>query len=180
MRLINEAMGLERCARATNVHTASGVLNGGFMSAENGTGFEDFCNLWKRDVFAFCRMFLGNGPAAEEAACQAFVEFRRAWDRSSYQDGIPFSLMRSALRASERVANGQFPRDRETSPLERAMQGLPHKERAIVIMRNILRMDWQRMALATQLSPERVHETWRLGLGQLNALLQTDSSKERY
>ncbi|HJT69343.1 MAG TPA: sigma factor-like helix-turn-helix DNA-binding protein [Terriglobales bacterium] len=179
MRVINEETGLGRCASAIKVQAASRVLNGVFMSAEDGTKLEVF-SVWKQDVFAFCRMFLGNGPAAEEAACQAFVTFYRGRGTSPVDDGIRSSLIRSAFQASERVAMGKLSTDSGTSPLERAMQELPQIERAIVIMRNILHMDWKQMASATELSSEGVHEAWKHGFVRLNALLHTDSSKERY
>ena len=36
---------------------------------------EEFCNRWKKDVFAFCRMFLGVDAAAEDTALEVLLRF---------------------------------------------------------------------------------------------------------
>ena len=53
-------------------------------------------------------------------------------------------------------------------------------ERAVVIMRNLLRMDWGSVALASDLSQAQAHEAWVHGVFQLNELLHKNLIKEAH
>ena len=66
-------------------------------AAEHLREMEDFCSRWKGTVFAFCRVFLGDGDAAEGVTSEAFVSFVREGDLPTSEHGIPSRLLRLAL-----------------------------------------------------------------------------------
>ena len=138
---------------------------------------EEFCNRWKKDVFAFCRMFLGDGAAAEERTCEALVAcyHERGLRMSAPLEVLPRVLNR-AMRATKGCRNGRFQSSSSASRLEKALQQLPATERAVVIMRNLMRLDWEPVALGTDLSPAEAHSVWVRAIFQLNELLQRDFS----
>ena len=151
------------------------------MSAEYAHELEDFCNRWKKDVFAFCRMLLGDGAAAEEVTCAAFVAFYRESGLQMSDRKIPPRLLGLALRATEKYRDGCSQRSPSASRLEDAIQCLPRLEQAVVVMRNLLHMEWASLALVADLSPAQAHEAWRRGIFQLNDLLQGDiATKEHH
>jgi len=149
------------------------------MSAENGHELEDFCNRWRKDVFAFCRVFLGHGAAAEEVTCEAFAAFYRERELRMSDPEIPPRLLALALRATEKYRHGSSQPLQTASRLESAIQRLPRLERAVVIMRNLLHMDWVPLAQVADLSQAQAHEAWMRGIFQLNDLLQRGFIKER-
>ena len=129
-------------------------------------------------MFAFCRMFLGDGDTAEELTCEVLLAFCR--QRSSRLDDrelLPRALG-FALRSAHKYRPGSSRPMHSASLLEAAIQGLPHLERAVVIMRNLLRMDWGSIALASELTQGQAHQVWVRGFFQLNELLQRGLSKE--
>jgi len=132
---------------------------------------EDLCNRWKADVFAFCFAFLGDRTAAEETACDALLAYCREQGPSRHDQATQARLMRLALLAAQE-ASSQGPEC--GSRLEAAIQRLPRSERAVVVMRNLLRMEWEYVALATGLSTTQAQKIWRLGILQLTAVLQTE------
>jgi DNA-directed RNA polymerase specialized sigma24 family protein len=139
---------------------------------------EECCNRWKKDVFAFCRLLVGDGATAEEVTCEALVTFCRGREVGVSDREIPPRLVGLAFRATEKYGSGSSQPLQVASRLESAIQRLPRLERAAVIMRNLLRMDWESMALATDLSRTQAHEVWARGIVQLNELLQRDVPKE--
>jgi DNA-directed RNA polymerase specialized sigma24 family protein len=149
------------------------------MSADNALELEEFCNRWKKDVFAFCRAFLGDGGAAEEATCDVFAAFYREREFRMSQE-LPGRLLGLALRTMEKYRPGSSQSLQNASRLESAIQRLPRLERAVVIMRNLLHMEWAALALATDLSRAEAHKVWMRGICQLNDLLQRDLPKERH
>jgi DNA-directed RNA polymerase specialized sigma24 family protein len=148
------------------------------MSAAIAHEVEEFCTRWKKDVFAFCRMFLGDGAAAENAASDAFMAFYRERELLKTQE-IPPRLMGLALQATEKYRHDSPQVVQSASRLESAIQQLPRLERAVVTMRNLLRMEWGALAVATDLSRAEAHKVWMRGIVQLNDLLQKNISKER-
>jgi DNA-directed RNA polymerase specialized sigma24 family protein len=150
------------------------------MSAEYAHELEDFRNRWKKDVFAFCWAFLGDGAAAEEATCEAFAALYRDRELQMNDREMPPRLLGLALRATEKYRNGPSQSLQTTSRLEGAIQRLPRRERAVVIMRNLLHMEWASLALAADLSRAQAHKAWMRGIVQLNDLLQRDFLKERH
>lgn len=148
------------------------------MSTTDVHAQEEFCTRWTQPVFAFCRMFLGDGAAAEELTCEVLLAFCR--QRSSRLDDrelLPRTLG-FALRAAHKYRAGPHRPLDNASLLESAMQDLPDLERAVVIMRNLLRMDWESVALASDLSQAQAHEVWVRGFFQLNELVQRELFKE--
>jgi len=148
------------------------------MSAATAHEVEEFCARWKKDVFAFCRVFLGDGAAAEDAASDAFRAFYRERELAMTEK-IPPRLLGLALQATEKYRNGSSQSLQSASRLESAIQRLPRLERAVVIMRNLLHMEWGALGVATDLSRAEAHKVWMRGIVQLNDLLQKDISKER-
>ena len=141
------------------------------MSAENEGELEKLTNRWKKDVFAFCKTFLGEGAAAEEATCEAFAAlYRQRGLRIGDGDDLG-RLLGLALRAMEK-RDGSSQTSQAASRLESALQRLPRLERAVVIMRNLLQMEWPSIAAGTDLSRSQAHKAWARGIFQLNDLLQ--------
>lgn len=142
---------------------------------------EEFCNRWKKDVFVFCRMLLGDGAVAEAVACEALVAFyqERGLRMSPLREVLP-RLLHFAMHATEAYRNGAFQASPSTSRLEKAMQRLPPMERAVVIMRKLLHMDWEAVALGTDLSRAEAHKLWVRAIVQLNELLQREFPKENH
>ena len=139
---------------------------------------EQFCSRWRKEVFAFCRMFLGDEGAAEAAACEALVRFCQKAHLSTRESSIPAGLLQAAfhiVQGSTRSGPSATP-----SPLEAATQLLATRERAVVIMRNLLRMDWKSVAVATDLSASQVQTTWRHAIAQLTQLLGTTRARESH
>lgn len=147
------------------------------MSAENERELEKLTDRWKKDVFAFCKTFLGEGAAAEEVACEAFGALYRERGLPRGDSDVLARLLSLALRTMER-RNGASQPVEPASRLEKAIQRLPRLERAVVIMRNLLHMEWQSIAVGTELSGNQAHKAWVRGICQLNDLLQRDSVKE--
>lgn len=128
------------------------------------------CNRWKRDVYAFCRSFVGDERAAEDTTCEVLLTICRRNARQTNRSeivGLAFDLVRKQACQSR-------PPHRGISRLENSILRLSAAERAVVIMRNLLRMDWPEVALATGLSAKRTHELWIQGVIQLNEALQRD------
>lgn len=148
------------------------------MSAESEHELENFSNRWKKDVFAFCNTFLGEGAAAEEVTCDAFVALYRERRLPRGDGDVLPKLLSLALRAMEKRRNGVSESVQPASRLEKAIQRLPRLERAVVIMRNLLHMEWPSIGVGTALSPEQAHKAWARGICQLNDLLQRDLVKE--
>ena len=148
------------------------------MSAENEQDLENFSNRWKKDVFAFCKTFLGEGAAAEQVTCEAFVAPYREGGLRMGDPDVLARLLSLALREMEKRRNGPSQTVQPSSRLEKAIQRLPRLERAVVIMRNLLHMEWPSIAAGTDLSRAQAHKAWVRGIFQLNELLQRDFVKE--
>lgn len=148
------------------------------MATTNAYALQEFCSRLRRPVFAFGQAFLGNGAAAEQLTCDVLLAvYRRRDGRLSDRELVPRALG-IAFRSTQ---NYQPVSDRllqNVSPLEIGVLSLPRLERAVVIMRNLLRMDWESIGLATDLSKARAHEVWVRGVVQLNGLLNNGFSKE--
>lgn len=147
------------------------------MFTENEQDLENFSNRWKKDVFAFCRTFLGEGAAAEEVTCETFVALCRERGLPRRDSDALARLLSIALRTMEQ-RNGASQPVEPASRLEKAIQRLPHLERAVVIMKNLLHMEWPSIAAGTDLSRAQAHRAWVRGIFQLNELLQRDFAKE--
>jgi len=142
------------------------------MSAENDRELEKLTNRWKKEVFAFCKTYLGEVAAAEEATCDAFAALYRERGLTTRDGDALARLLGLALRAMENRQNGSSQSLQPTSRLESAIQRLPRLERAVVIMRNLLHMEWISIASGTDVSRSQAHKAWVRGIFQLNDLLQ--------
>jgi len=127
-------------------------------SLERCAGVERFCHLWKRDVYAFCRAFLGDERAAEDATYEVLVAaYRRVC--SSSLDKVPGAEIIAIAFQANRHREPLHPRaSRGGSSLDRAILRLPVTERAVLIARNLLRMDLESVAHATGLSATQAHK----------------------
>lgn len=142
------------------------------MSADNELEGQEFCNRWKKNVFTFCWAFLGDGAAAEEAACEAFAACCQRRELRMSDREIPSRLLGLAWRATEKYRNGRSQSSPSVARLEDAIQHLPRLERAVVIMRSLLHIEWALLARAVERSPVEAHKVWMRGIFQLNDLLQ--------
>jgi len=149
------------------------------METDHEHELEEFCRRWKKDVFTFCWALLGDAAAAEEAACEAFARLRREPAARMNDLEAVSRLLGSAFRVTEKYRNGSSSSSRVTSRLEDATQRLPRLERAVVIMRNLLHMEWVPLARVVDLSPSEAHQAWVRGVFQLNEFLQRSATKER-
>ncbi len=57
------------------------------------------------------------------------------------------------------------------SRLDTSVLRLPATERAVLVMRNLLRMDWDQTAVAMGVSEEKAHKVWVRGVIGLNEFL---------
>ena len=148
------------------------------MLATDAHALDEFYTRLRKSVFAFCRMFLGDGPAAEELTCEVLVTCYRSFG-SRFSDGelLPRAIAIAVRATQEYRPTASRPLQFE-SALEAAIQSLPRMERMIVIMRNLLHMDWESVALATELPRKQAHEVWARGIFQLNESLHRNLAKE--
>jgi hypothetical protein len=120
-------------------------------------------------------MFLGDGAAAEALTCEVLLAvYRQQGSRLDDRELLPRGLG-FALRAAHKYQLESSRRLPPASQLETAIHDLPRLERAVVIMRNLLHMDWECVALATDLSQTHAHQVWAHGVFQLNDLLHKRS-----
>lgn len=151
----------------------------GFERGNRVLEAEEFCNRWKKDVYVFCKTFIGDRAAEEDATCEVLLA---SWRQRSYgkQDAIRAQIMRMALKIAEVYKDRPSFALQGGSRLEAAILDLPDKERAVVIMRSLLRMDWASLTLATALSCEEVHALWTRGVNHLNEILRQNLSNEQH
>ena len=121
------------------------------MLATDTHALDEFYPRLRKSVFAFCRMFLGDGPAAEDLHARCWRPVTEALVPGLANPELLPRAMAIAVRATQKYqpqASGPLQFE---SALEAAIQSLPCMERMIVIMRNLLHMDWESVALATDL-----------------------------
>ncbi len=157
----------------TNQHSEQIVRH--TVSVEDTRALEEFSSRWKEPVYRFCRLFVGNGQAAEAATSDAFAAFYRETRFRSPSPKVLPRLVALALKAMPKSANGNSSAPQLALQLEDAIQHLPRLERAVVITRNVLHMDWDSLAKAADLSPGQAHKIWKRGIFQLNELLHRKS-----
>lgn len=138
----------------------------------------EFCNRWKKEVFAFCRMFLGVDAAAEETACEVLVRFsqQRHFPLSDSETearvlALAFQMMQPSRE--ERYADRGDP-----SPLDATLQQLPALQRAAIITKNLMRMEWTAIHLVLDVSAEQARKVWVKAMLRFNEELQIKMKKE--
>lgn len=155
------------------------LQRGGLDWGNSALNVEEFCNRWKTDLYAFCKTFIGDTAAAEDATCEVLLAFCRRKIKGE-QTAIRARIMRLAIQALNKYRDNSCPPSPDSSGLEVAILRLPRSERALVIMRSLLRMDWVSLTLATALPYEEVHALWVCGVSHLNEILQSASSNEQH
>jgi DNA-directed RNA polymerase specialized sigma24 family protein len=119
----------------------------------------EFYSRWSTTVFTFCRLFLGEEEAAEEATQQAFMNsLTENMDLGS--DKIPLRLLRNALNAVSCNSSGARPGFPDTDEMEDTIKLLPQEERSVFILRSVLDLDFSQVTIVTGLSTEQVHRLW--------------------
>ena len=138
----------------------------------------EFCNRWKKDVFAFCRMFLGVDTAAEQTALEVLLRFcqeRRFrlsdWESATRILALAFRVMQPSReeRHKDRVS---------PSRLDAALQQLPALERAAIIAKNLMHLEWTAISQVLDVSAEQAHRLWVRAMLRFNDELQMRSTKE--
>ena len=138
----------------------------------------DFYRRWSRPVFAFCCLFLGDERGGEEATREAFLAyFRRGLPPASNQ--LPIDLLRCAMDAVKDKCALADPQNATNGTLEHAILVLPCEQRAIFILRNVLRVDAVSVGAITGLGSAQVSQLWIQSLLSARKLLPRDFFKER-
>ena len=143
---------------------------------------ENFCHRWKNEVVAFCRMFLGLIVPAENVACEVLVKFSGRSDASNNDSEVEPRLIAMAMDVMKKspIADQESVKAEQATPLGRALLGLPSLERAVLIMRSLLRMDWRAISMATGLSNELAHRVWARAVVLLQEQLRGIQPDNRY
>jgi DNA-directed RNA polymerase specialized sigma24 family protein len=122
----------------------------------------EFYQRWSAMVFTFCRFYLGDEGLGEAATAQAFSKFlTRGLPR--YNDHLPLGLLRSALQ-SVRHFHVAVPHHELQSDLSHVVLSLPPEDRAVFILRGLLRLHFRWIAAAAGVSRQRVQQLWVRGL----------------
>ena len=111
------------------------------LNAHDLREVEAFYQRWGPDVFAFCRLFLGDEKQAEIVCSKAFLTFYRESTRLPVTGELPSRLAGLAYQAMQPCRAGPSEIVNERS-LENCILLLDCRQRAIFIMRNVLRMSW--------------------------------------
>ncbi len=105
------------------------------------------------------RLFLGDEKRAEVVSSKAFLSFYRESTRLPVADGIPSRLVGLAYSAMQPCRAERSVRTNDPS-LENCILLLDCRQRAVFIMRNVLRMSWPTVAGASGSSVEDAKESW--------------------
>ena len=131
---------------------------------------EAFYKRWGPDVFTFCRLFLGDERRAETVCGKAFLDFCRESGQLLTTGEIPWPLVGLAYQAMQPCRPAPSASKQERT-LEKCILRLDCRERAVFIMRNVLRMTWPNVASASSSSMEEVRESWLRGMLNVRDLL---------
>ncbi|MFQ5738743.1 MAG: RNA polymerase sigma factor [Acidobacteriota bacterium] len=136
-----------------------------------------FYERWKLPAFTFCRLFLGDQRRAEDVALEGLLAYFREGHPLELTR-LPDSLLRCVLEAARnQCATARLP-EANRSPLESALLSLPCEQRAVFVLRSVLAVPIESVAVATGFPPERVKELWIEGLLRLRSLLPDNFFKE--
>ncbi len=116
-----------------------------------------FYGRWCPHVFTFCRLYLGNRDLAEIATEEAFSRFLR---QTPELDGDRLSpvLVRCAWEAVQSRCALRPTASAEVDELVDALPLLPCEERSVFIMRSVLNLRSDEVAVATRQTPEQVNQ----------------------
>lgn len=120
---------------------------------------QDFYRRWSRPIFAFCRLFVGSQEGGEEAAREVFlVHFRQGLPLEL--DQLPVPLLRCALDVLKEKCTLIDRQNAGNGTLESAILLLSCEERAVFILRNVLRVETPSIAAAIGMPEEQVRSIW--------------------
>lgn len=139
---------------------------------------EEFCNRWKKDVFAFCRMFLGVDTAAEHTALEVLLRFCQERRLRLSDSETATRLLAMAFRLMQPSREERHADRVRPSRLDAALQQLPALERAAVIAKNLMHLEWTALSQVLDVSAEQAHEVWVRAMLRFNDELQTRIKKE--
>ena len=139
---------------------------------------EEFCNRWKKDVFAFCRMFLGVDTAAEHTALGVLLRFCQERRLRLSDSETATRLLAMAFRLMQPSREERHADRVRPSRLDAALQQLPALERAAVIAKNLMHLEWTALSQVLDVSAEQAHEVWVRAMLRFNDELQTRIKKE--
>lgn len=111
---------------------------------------QELVHLLAPDVWRFMRGMLGEGGAADRATEETFVRLARSVAR---YDGVPADVW--AHRAARRVASDQVLWNAAANP--GALGRLPHQHREVLVLRDVLGWDVDRVARTLETTVEDVH-----------------------
>ncbi len=138
---------------------------------------QDFRDRWSAQIFAFCRVFLGNQERAQESTVEAFLVYLRQ-GLAPDETRLPNLLLQCAVEAVRDKCSCRDPRTARAENLESAILSLPCDQRIVFILRSVLRMDSVSVTVATGLAREQVRELWVSSLLRIRELLPEDFFKE--
>lgn len=137
----------------------------------------DFYRRWNKQVFAFCRLFLGDEERGQKAAREAFLAYvRQRLPLAS--DRLPMDLLRCALGVVRDLCALADPQKAAHETLEHAILLLPCEQRAVFILRNVLNVDTVAVAVVTRLPVEQVRRLWMESMLAVREMLPRDFFKE--
>lgn len=138
----------------------------------------NFYRRWSKQVFVFCRLFLGDEEGGEEATREVFLAyFRRRLPPAS--DQLPIDLLRCALGAVKDKCALADPQRAMNGTLEHAILLLPCEQRAVFILRNVLHEEAASVAAVTGLPFEQVRQLWIQSMLTVREFLPKSFFKER-
>ena len=134
---------------------------------------EAFYRRWGPDVFAFCRLFLGDEAKAEALVPIAFLSFYRESSALPVEGEVPTRLVGHAFQAMQPCGPVSTPAP-PTTALEKCVLELDCRQRAAFILRSVLGMSWPGIASAMSSSVEETRQTWLKGMLKVRELLPRD------
>ena len=139
---------------------------------------QDFYRRWSRPIFAFCRLFVGSQEGGEEAAREVFLAYFRQ-GLPLELDQLPVPLLRCALDVLKEKCTLIDRQNAGNGALESAILLLSCEQRAVFILRNVLRVETPSIAAAIGMPEERVRRLWFKSLLVVRQFLPRSFFKER-
>jgi DNA-directed RNA polymerase specialized sigma24 family protein len=139
---------------------------------------EGFYRRWSRPVLAFCRLFVGNQEGGEEAAREVFLAYFRQ-GLSLELDQWPVPLLRCSLNVLKEKCALVDRQNARNGTLEGVILLLPCEQRAVFVLRNVLRVETASVAAATGMPEEQVRNIWIQSMLAVRELLPRSFFEER-
>ena len=130
---------------------------------------DEFYGRWSRQIFTYCRLFLGNRDQAEIATEEAFTRFlSQSPDLSGNR--LSLALVRCAWEAAGSHCVSSSPGPAEVEELTDARPLLPCEQRSVFILRSVLGLRAEAVAVATLRTPQQVNQIWVQSLLRIRKL----------